>query len=57
MTAGGWISMILSVGFVTVFFGWTLYLVMSRKEEDTEHIHSTMDETPDMEIELPDSGD
>ena len=31
MTPGGWITMILSVGFVTVFFLWTLYRVLSGK--------------------------
>lgn len=28
MTTGGWITMILSVGFVTVLFGWCIYRVL-----------------------------
>lgn len=48
MTAGGWIIMIVSVTSVTLFFGWTLYLVFTR-DESWDHIHSTMDETPDQE--------
>lgn len=50
MTTGGWIIMISSVTAVTVFFGWTLYLVLA-KEKDPDAIHSMMDETPDMEEE------
>ncbi len=48
MTPGGWIIMTLSVSGVTLFFGWTLYLVLTKKAE-SEHMHSTLDETPDME--------
>ncbi len=48
MTFGGWVAMIVSVSSVTFFFGWTLYLVLT-KEKDSSHIHSTMDETPDIE--------
>ena len=50
MTAGGWIIMIISVLGVTVFFGRTLYLVLTKKSAP-EHIHSTFEETPDMEDE------
>lgn len=48
MTIGGWIIMIASVSSVTIFFGWTLYLVLT-KEKDPGKIHSTLDETPDIE--------
>ena len=48
MTLGGWIIMIISVSAVTVFFGWTLFLVLTRKP-DLSEIHSTMEETPDVE--------
>lgn len=47
MTTGGWIIMILSVGFVSGLFGWSLFKVM--KEPDMDSIHSTMDEPPDVE--------
>lgn len=47
MTAGGWVTMLLSVGFVTALFGWALYKVL--KEPDMDSIHSTMEETPDIE--------
>ena len=47
MTIGGWIIMLLSVGGVTFFFGWSLYMVFT-KNEASEHIHSTLDETPDI---------
>ncbi len=50
MTIGGWIAMIISVSGVTLFFGWSLFKVLSGKQ-DTSHIHSTMDETPDMDEE------
>lgn len=32
MTTAGWIVMIVSVTFVTVFFGWTLFLSL-RKDD------------------------
>ncbi|MCB1167328.1 MAG: hypothetical protein KDK37_17795 [Leptospiraceae bacterium] len=51
MTIGGWIVMTLSVGFVTVLFGSTLYLILRQRPESTEHMHSTMEETPDMHDE------
>lgn len=31
MTTGGWITMLLSVGFVTVLFGWCIAMVLARK--------------------------
>ncbi|MCF7669428.1 MAG: hypothetical protein K9N48_06605 [Verrucomicrobia bacterium] len=36
MTVGGWITMLLSVGFVTGFFAWCVYkvLVIKRPSED-----------------------
>ncbi len=46
MTAGGLIMMTISVTSVTVFFGWTLYMVLKNRE-DSRKLHSTMDETPD----------
>lgn len=49
MTAGGWITMIISVGGVTVFFGWALTMVLTRKNHPEEHMHSTLDQPPDVE--------
>lgn len=51
MTIGGWIVMSLSVGFVTVLFGSTLYMILKKKPDPTEHMHSTLEETPDMHEE------
>jgi hypothetical protein len=48
MTIGGWIIMIISISFVSIFFGWTLYLVLTHKKS-IEHLHSTLDEPPDIE--------
>ncbi len=50
MTAGGWIIMTASLLFVSLFFGGMLYLVL-RRQPDARHLHSTFDETPDMEEE------
>lgn len=50
MTIGGWIIMTASLVFVTVFFGSMLFLVL-RRRPDVEHLHSTLDETPDMNEE------
>ncbi|GIX40387.1 MAG: hypothetical protein KatS3mg129_0120 [Leptospiraceae bacterium] len=47
MTLGGWIIMFLSILFVTILFSWSLYLVLTHKK-DIEHLHSTLDETPDI---------
>ncbi|MCS7205970.1 MAG: hypothetical protein NZ853_09740 [Leptospiraceae bacterium] len=47
MTIGGWIIMIFSVSFVTILFFWSLYLVLTHKKA-IEHLHSTLDETPDI---------
>ena len=47
MTIGGWIIMVLSVGFVTVMFAWCIIKVLSTPES-TRHLHSPADiETPD----------
>jgi hypothetical protein len=40
MTTGGWITMLLSVGFVTVLFVWCIIQVMTRKPE---HLHGIED--------------
>lgn len=48
METGGWIIMALSVGGVSLFFFWTLYMAVTRKSS-TKHIHSTLDEPPDIE--------
>ncbi|MFN3604601.1 MAG: hypothetical protein ACK4UJ_07805 [Leptonema sp. (in: bacteria)] len=47
MTLGGWIIMIFSISFVTILFGWSLFLVLTHKKK-IEHLHSTLDETPDI---------
>lgn len=39
MTPGGWITMILSVGFVTCLFGWCITKVLFGTEP-TEKLHS-----------------
>jgi hypothetical protein len=39
MTTGGWITMILSVGFVVSIFGWSLGKVLFGKEP-SEKLHS-----------------
>ena len=51
LTPGGWITMILSVGFVTSLFVWCIWRVL-RSPDASEHMHSQMDiETPDVERE------
>lgn len=48
MTIGGWIIMLLSVGFVTGLFGWCIAKVL-RTPEATRHLHSPADiEPPDV---------
>jgi hypothetical protein len=42
MTIGGWIIMILSVGFVTGLLAWTIMRVI-RTPGATEHIHGELD--------------
>jgi hypothetical protein len=39
MTTGGWITMLLSVGFVVTIFGWSMSKVLFGKEP-TEKLHS-----------------
>jgi len=39
MTPGGWITMILSVGFVVTMFGWSMGKVLFGKER-SEKLHS-----------------
>ena len=51
MTPGGWVIMIVSVGFVTALFGWCIYKVLSTPGS-TEHLHSQADiDTGDTEDE------
>ncbi len=47
MTIGGWIIMLFSITIVSIFFGWSLYMVFTHKKT-AEHLHSTLDETPDI---------
>jgi hypothetical protein len=51
MTLGGWFTMIVSVGGVTAFFSWTLYMVLRRRGSAAEHLHSVHDEPPDLDRE------
>ena len=46
MTTGGWITMIISVGFVTGLLTWCIYKVMTTSGE-TEKMHGFEFETPD----------
>ena len=46
MTIGGIITMVISVGGVSLLFGWCLYKVLSTPGE-TEHIHGFEFKTPD----------
>lgn len=48
LTPGGWIIMLLSVGFVTVLLAWCIWRVM--RESSPQKLHSQVDiETPDRE--------
>ncbi|MBK9990893.1 MAG: hypothetical protein IPP19_09220 [Verrucomicrobia bacterium] len=38
MTTGGWINLILSVGFVTVLFVWSLIRVLREPPESDKHL-------------------
>lgn len=42
MNAGGWIIMLLSVGFVTVLLVWCIYKILATPGA-TEHVHSEAD--------------
>lgn len=47
MTLGGWMTMILSVGFVTGLLGWCVWRVL-REPGATQHLHTPADiETED----------
>lgn len=47
LTLGGWITMILSVGFVTLLLGWCIWRVL-REPRAEQRIHSQFDiEPPD----------
>lgn len=46
MTLGGWITMSLSVGGVTLLFGWCLWKVLTTPNT-AEHLHGFEIETPD----------
>ena len=44
MTTGGWINMILSVGFVTLLFGWCIWKVLSKPADGVDlHAQTTID--------------
>jgi len=45
LTVGGWIIMILSVGFVTGLLGWCIYKVIATPDSP-EHVHSQIDIDP-----------
>ena len=45
MTIGGWITMILSVGFVTSLLTWCIYKVITVPGA-SEHVHSQADIDP-----------
>ena len=47
MTAGGWLIMTLSVGGAAALFGWSMYLALTRKPDQS--IHSTLDRPPDID--------
>ena len=38
MTTGGWINLILSVGFVTTLFSWCVYKVLTQPEKPEHHL-------------------
>ena len=40
MTAGGWITMFISVGFVTSLFTWCIWRVLTHKPK---HLHAMED--------------
>lgn len=49
MTAGGWIMMVVSVGFVTGLLSWCVYKVVTTPAS-ARHLHSQADiEPPDVE--------
>jgi hypothetical protein len=50
VSTGGWINLLLSVGSVTVLFGWCIYKVVSTPEKQ-EKLHGFEFETPDEKAE------
>gem|GEM_PF-6523266 len=42
MTAGGWFTMSVSVGFVLVLFSWCIWRVLTEKKPE-DHIHGIED--------------
>jgi hypothetical protein len=46
MTFGGWIVMIISVGAVTILFGWCIYKVLTAPNE-CDNVHGFELDTPD----------
>ena len=42
MTAGGWFTMLVSVGFVVILFGWCIWRVLSASKPEG-HIHGIED--------------
>jgi hypothetical protein len=46
MTPAGWLTMILSVGFVTGLFSWCIFKVVTTKDE-ADKVHGFEFETPD----------
>ncbi|MFN7563935.1 MAG: hypothetical protein ACK5TH_19350 [Prosthecobacter sp.] len=47
MTTSGLLVMLLSVGTVTILFGWCVYKVLTTPNE-TEKVHGVEFQTPDM---------
>ena len=45
MTIGGWITMLLSVGFVTGLLSWCIFKVLTTPGS-SEHVHSQIDIDP-----------
>jgi hypothetical protein len=43
MTAGGWFTMILSVGFVVLLFAWCIWRVLGSRQPPEGHIHGMED--------------
>jgi multisubunit Na+/H+ antiporter MnhF subunit len=39
MTTGGWINLILSVGFVTILFAWCIYRVLRGPKDPAKLAH------------------
>lgn len=57
MTLGGWITMSLSVGFVTAFFTWAILRVL-RAPEAEERLHTELDiDTRDQNSWPPEGGE